>query len=235
MMRADLRERLLAVARGDFSLESGVTDVTGVTEPSGYVSKPLEIRGLRGLRVEDDQSGNHKTAGVTEPVTCTTDLDDAISEKLAIIEEEDSVPPVFREAWARFNCERPASLPAEVVHGLGRLLTMSAPNNFPPARWLSAVQQAIRFAADWAPLALRLGWTVEELFGLHQAAPDARHDVKGLAFVLSGDKCICAITDSSAVIRAASGANLTFYRRPGPAPAILAWELGGGEIPEAAG
>ena len=32
-MQPDLRNRLLATARGDFSVETGVTPVTGVTAP----------------------------------------------------------------------------------------------------------------------------------------------------------------------------------------------------------
>jgi hypothetical protein len=224
-MRADLRDRLLAVARGDFSPESAVTHVTGVTEGHGYVSMPLELQRLREFRLEEHQSENDSIAGVTAAVTHAADLDDAISERVAIFREEGRVPPEICEAWARFNSGSAAALPVAIVEGLDHLLTMPAPRDFPPARWSKAVKQAIHFATAWAPLAFGLGWTAEEQFGLHQIAPDRRHDAKGLAFTLSDDKCIVAITAASAVIRAASGAKLTFYRRPGPESAILAWEL----------
>jgi hypothetical protein len=120
-----------------------------------------------------------------------------------------------------------ASLPADIVQGLGRLLTMPAPRRFEQVRWSKAVKHAIRFAADWAAVALRLGWTVEELFGLHPVAPDARYDARGLAFAQTDDRCIVAITESTAVIRTSGGANLTFYRRQYPVEATLAWELRG--------
>jgi hypothetical protein len=85
--------------------------------------------------------------------------------------------------------------------------------------------QVVQFATDWAPLALRLGWTPEELFGLDRAAPDTRHDRKGLAFTLSCDKHIVAVTESHAHIEAASGAHLRFYHQAASASAVLAWDL----------
>jgi hypothetical protein len=226
-MRADLRDRLLAVARGDFSPELSVTRVSGVTEGHGYVSTPLKLQGLRGLRLGEHQPENHTIGGVTGPVTHATDLDDGISERPVTFQEEGRVPQEIREAWTRFTRESAAFLPAEIVKGVKHLLTAPAPRDFPPARWLNAVKQAIHFATAWAPLALSLGWTAEELFGLHPIAPDRRHDAKGLAFALSDGKCIVAITANRGVIRAASGAKLSFYRRPGPGSAILAWELDG--------
>jgi hypothetical protein len=68
-MHSDLRRRLLAVARGDVSPKAGVTPVTGVTASSGYVSKPLELRQLPGLRPEVHKLETGPSDGVTEPVT----------------------------------------------------------------------------------------------------------------------------------------------------------------------
>ncbi len=107
-MRAELRNHLLAVARGDLSCKTGVTHVTGVTASSGYVPKPLQLRELRELRAKNDKSENELKNGVTQPITTT--LEGAVSERVAIIEDDGSIPEVFRNAWARLNCDRPAGV-----------------------------------------------------------------------------------------------------------------------------
>jgi hypothetical protein len=121
-MRADLRRRLLAVARGEFSRKEGVTPVSGVTGHSGYVSKPLELRQVRALRVKNHQLEKEVAKGVTEPVTHPLELDDAVPERFAIIEEDGTVPAMFREAWARLNCACPAGILEDRWNvGVGRL------------------------------------------------------------------------------------------------------------------
>jgi hypothetical protein len=142
------------------------------------------------------------------------------------IDEDGTESFDFGEAWARFTSSSAASLPDHIVDGLDLLLKMTPPRGFPHARWPGSVMQVVQFATEWAPLALRLGWTPEELFGLDLAAPDTRHDRKGLAFTLSGDKHIVAVTESHAQIKAASGAHLRFYRQAASSSAVLAWELG---------
>jgi hypothetical protein len=188
------------------------------------VPKSLQLQQLRELRLETGQSANQEIGGVTQPVTNSTDVDEILG-RPAILKKDGSDSFDFAEAWARFTSSSAASLPAEIVEGLGLLLKMSALRGFPHTRWPSSVMQVVQFATDWAPLALRLAWTPEELFGLDRAAPYTRHDRKGLAFTLSCDKHIVAVTESHAHIKAASGAHLRFYRQAASASAVLAWDL----------
>jgi hypothetical protein len=80
-------------------------------------------------------------------------------------------------------------------------------------------------ANDWAPLALSLGWRWEDLFGVNHIAPGARHDDKGLAFLIGDGQQVVALTTWTAAIRTAGGATLTFYRRRDRSRACLAWQL----------
>jgi hypothetical protein len=121
--------------------------------------------------------------------------------------------------------EKHPALPKEVVEGLNLLRTMPAPRGFPAAQWSNAVRQAILFASNWGASALSLGWSPVELFGLHPIAPHARHDAKGLAFAQSDAAQIVAITETSAVLKTISGAELRFYRKLHPRDAVLAWLL----------
>jgi hypothetical protein len=43
-------------------------------------------------------------------------------------------------------------------------------------RWRQAVTDGGTFLAKWGEQALALGWTVDDLFGLHPVAPLARYD-----------------------------------------------------------
>jgi hypothetical protein len=125
-MRADLRHRLLAVARGDFTLESDLIHTTGVTEALGYGSKELELQRLRMLRVKLCEPAVAKA-----PEPHPIDVDDAIAERLATIEDDGTVPPVFRKAWAALNCSCPAGVSAD--------------------RWLNAVVAGGLLLDAWGP------------------------------------------------------------------------------------
>ncbi|MGN8119955.1 hypothetical protein [Labrys sp. 22185] len=75
-----------------------------------------------------------------------------------------------------------------------------------PRRWERAKQDAVEFLADWGEQAAELGWTAQELFGLHPVAPLTRYDAMGLVWLLNG-KEVTAITDRTAKIGAT-----TYYR-----------------------
>jgi hypothetical protein len=145
-MRAELRSQLLAVARGDFSPQSGVPHVTGVTGPVCSVTKPMELRQLRGLRLENDRLEDDLKSGVTAPVTSHSDLEDALSERLAIVENDGAIPAVFREAWVRVNCEQPSAVSEE--------------------RWWNAVVVGGLLLETWGERAAELGWRADDLFAL---------------------------------------------------------------------
>lgn len=75
-----------------------------------------------------------------------------------------------------------------------------------PRRWERAKEDAAEFLADWGDQAAELGWTTEELFGLHPVAPLTRYDAMGLVWLLNG-KEVSAIDESTARIGAT-----TYYR-----------------------
>src|SRR5262245_31675762 len=74
------------------------------------------------------------------------------------------------------------SEPAEAPHSFcsicrfGRTvaaLESSCPDRVDLERWHLAIEDSRRFLAQWGEQAERLGWTVRELFGLHEIPPNA--------------------------------------------------------------
>ena len=66
-MPFDVQE-MLAIARGEISPQCGVTGVAGVTIMPRYASKSPELRQLRPLRIESEESGKDAYRGVIEGV-----------------------------------------------------------------------------------------------------------------------------------------------------------------------
>jgi hypothetical protein len=112
-------------------------------------------------------------------------------EREAIAIELGGVREVYAKAFAAIQANPPADVPCK--------------------RWDQFVNDAGLFLDRWVQAAERLGWTADELFGLHPTAPIARYDQMGLLWMLRGEQVI-ALTDNSA--RVSDG--LTFYRRPKP-------------------
>ncbi|MEW9304236.1 hypothetical protein [Labrys neptuniae] len=73
-------------------------------------------------------------------------------------------------------------------------------------RWQQAKHDAIEFLTDWGDQVAELGWSADDLFGLHPTAPLARYDVMGLIWLLQG-QAVSEVTDRSASLGAT-----TFYR-----------------------
>jgi hypothetical protein len=90
-------------------------------------------------------------------------------------------------------------------------LEQQCPDAVPVARWQVAVEDGRRFLGQWDEQASALGWTPDDLFGLHRTAPLVRYDHMGLVWLLHGAKVI-ALTDSTAAIRTQAGSLLQFYR-----------------------
>jgi hypothetical protein len=98
-------------------------------------------------------------------------------------------------------------------------LEARCPDHIEPGRWQRAVEDGRRFLARWGEQAAALGWTTQDLFGLHNV-PDAptpsyrrlsRYDETGLIWLLRG-RPVVALTDSAAAIENRTGA-ITIYRR----------------------
>ena len=70
------------------------------------------------------------------------------------------------------------------------------------------VNDASLFLDAWGAKAIRLGWSVADLFGLDPVMPMARYDRMGLLWILKNERVI-ALTATEA--RLAGG--LTYYRQ----------------------
>jgi hypothetical protein len=95
------------------------------------------------------------------------------------------------------------------------------------ADWQQMIADAEVFVATWGRKAETLGWSVDDLFGLHEppARPHpsyrrlSRYDSTGLIWLLQG-RPVVAMTASEAVIRGHSGATVTYrkYNKPALGP-----------------
>jgi hypothetical protein len=74
-------------------------------------------------------------------------------------------------------------------------------------RWNAFINDAGLFLDAWGKQAERLGWTVDDLFGLHPRTPMARYDQMGMLWLLKGEHVV-ALTATEARL---SGA-LTYRR-----------------------
>ena len=92
------------------------------------------------------------------------------------------------------------------------------PDHIEPGRWQQAIEDGRRFLARWGEQAAALGWTTQDLFGLH-TVPDAptpsyrrlsRYDETGLIWLLQG-RPVVALTEATATIKNPIG--VTIYRR----------------------
>lgn len=184
-MRADLRNRLLAIASGEYSPGLGVTHVPGVTEGFGYAPKPLALQWLREVRVAGHHRGARAVESVTQHLALASDLHDLMSERLAIIEDDGTVPPIFRTPWARLNCERPIGVADR--------------------RWWDAIIAGGLLLDLWEDRAAEPGWRVEDLFSLDNGILWFLADYRGSA--------VTAINDLGASITTATGDQEPYQRR----------------------
>jgi hypothetical protein len=196
-MNNEMRARLLAIAGRSYQQIEGVVGVVSVAHEES--AKTAEY-------------GAVSTATRTTPTTPSETL---------VGQEADSIDVIERAAVMEID----GCLPREIAAGLAGLCAMPAPTGFTTERWEAAIDQAARFADEWGAKALALGWTPEELFGLHPIAAAARYDVMGLAFSVQPGGHILTLTEDCAVIETASGSRNTFRRRPDQGNAVLAWGL----------
>ena len=102
------------------------------------------------------------------------------------------------------------------------LRSLACPTDFSPERFERMRQGAVRFAAEVAAEALRLGWTHDQLFAF--AEPFARLDLQGAAWFI-GDAIITGITADAITIRSATGATKRIYRGDGKIRLETGWPL----------
>jgi hypothetical protein len=85
------------------------------------------------------------------------------------------------------------------------------PQGVGEARWHEALSDGRRFLEIWGNQAADLGWTANDLFGLHPIAPLARYDAMGLVWVLNG-RPVMALSATEATLRASASTTLSFRR-----------------------
>jgi hypothetical protein len=131
------------------------------------------------------------------------------------------VTPATPENKQSQKTANPVSFPlAEALDELQR----RCPDHVDPYRWQQAIQDAEAFLAKWRRQAQALGWTADELFGLHpvpaQPAPSyhrlSRYDCTGLIWLLRG-RPVVALTDTTATISTPSGGTVTYRKHRKPA------------------
>jgi hypothetical protein len=103
--------------------------------------------------------------------------------------------------------DMPPDVPAPYVHRFAEL-QRACPEHVPLDRWRLCLEEAAKFFGTWGRQAQRLGWSSQDLLGLHSEVPMARHDVMGLVWSLRGE----TVTNIGAKTATLSG-GLTFRRR----------------------
>jgi hypothetical protein len=110
------------------------------------------------------------------------------------------------------------SNPLSFTQALDRL-ERRCPDHIEAERWRQCLADAQRFLVTWGDKAVALGWTANELFGLHEPPTKphpaysrlSRYDCTGLLWLLRGRRVI-ALTNTTAAIECASG-NVVTYRK----------------------
>jgi hypothetical protein len=140
--------------------------------------------------------------------------------KAQVLKAMQKVQEVPKGTESGVGTEREPGPYASVLGALER----RCPDHLDAADWQQAIHDANSFLATWGAQAHTLGWTARELFGLHpvpeRPAPSyrrlSRYDETGLIWLLRG-RPVVALTASEAVIRAHSGATITYRKHNKPA------------------
>lgn len=99
--------------------------------------------------------------------------------------------------------------PAEWLAGVERASRASPPPRLPPEAWRAWCDDARAFLDAWGERTHGLGWSGEDLFGVHPSRPRERLDAMGLVPLLDGRRVV-AMTGEAAGIVTPSGGALTF-------------------------
>jgi len=84
--------------------------------------------------------------------------------------------------------------------------------DFKEEQWNQLIDDSGRFLDRWAVQVAAMGWTTQEVFGVHPGKPDARIDLKGLVPCIGGREVV-AVSADSAIIQTPSGAHQRIFRR----------------------
>ena len=107
---------------------------------------------------------------------------------------------------------------------LEQLRSMTPLESFGAEAWHQLLLDAETFFQRWSAPAKLLGWSDEDLFGVHPHAPAVRFDAMGLLLLIRGGEVI-ELQDQCVRIRS-QGGSLLVYRKHGYAGAVPLWEVG---------
>jgi hypothetical protein len=175
--------------------KDGVTGVSGVT-----AAKPPKSAGYTGHTGHTAADTARATGNTAKTITST------------VAQEE----PVV--------AERGGAIPAEWARHIALLKSNEPRLGMSPLHWSQFVRDARRFLAEWGAEAARLGWSAEDVFGMHPLAPEARYDVMGLVPLIRGNEVV-SISEQRATIRTPGGGHMTYYRHRPNTGAVAVWEL----------
>jgi hypothetical protein len=172
-------------------------------------SAPIQIvqnvqNRLFAAPIERFENFEQQAKPATQPVGDTwTDVQE---ERAAIIEHDSKAPRAWAEALARLDPNSP-------------------PDDVPPRRWLTFIDDSGRFVdRGWAERATAFGWGPLDLFGCDRGRPLALHDHKGLLWLVNGGNIIELHRDR-AIIETRIGARQSCRRVVEFGRVALAWEL----------
>jgi hypothetical protein len=124
--------------------------------------------------------------------------------------------------------EYDGEIPREWAEGLARLCVMPCPEGVSEIRWRQVVDDAGRFADNWAAKASALGWTAIDIFGVDRRKPEAAIHTAGLIWLL-GENRIIAISADAVAVETSGGARQSFCPSRNNADngrRVLLWDLG---------
>jgi hypothetical protein len=104
--------------------------------------------------------------------------------------------------------------PREWCEGFARLDLATPPTGFDDKRWRTLLDDGGRFLDRWGAEAARLGWSAEDVFGVHPIAPGARYDAAGLVVLIDGGAVVAIGRRSASIRTKSSGATLIYLRTP---------------------
>lgn len=198
------------IRRSDSELVATVANVARVKDKN---LAQLQVDGDAGSPLDQRAADIHVTRRPTRPWRKSKEGFDGDRGK-GISESEPSLV-VHTEPWqVRVDPLEVAGLPSEWAEPFARLLVGPPPGDFDQAYWSRVVEGANVFADTWAAQAHRLGWTAEDVFGLDEIKPAARHDHKGIAWLLGDCARVIALDVDGADIVTSQGSKQRFYRAP---------------------
>jgi hypothetical protein len=136
-----------------------------------------------------------------------------------------TIPPKNLNSLTSLNSQ--AAPPAKAFAEVFAALERRCPDYVGQDRWQRSVEDGRRFLAQWGSQAAALGWTAEELFGLHEPPSKphpsydrlARYDETGLVWLLNG-LFVLMLTGATAAIETKTGTIITYRKlnKPGLGP-----------------